>query len=981
MYKYILSYTFCVFISFLSMSASAQTWERVFDHPDTLGWASLYMGFDVKQTTDGGFIWIGETDLASGAIRHYSHLTKTDAQGNTQWAKILRWNGFGSVANDQVRSVLQTPDGGYLLAGSGFNPQFTTNNSLQLIKTNPLGDTLWTSHYQAYAFATHQAQRLHAVSTGGYILLGTAIGLNDFRTLLVRTDASGDTLWQKTYQVYEMAADMQETSDGGFVMAGERLSNAWVCKTDMNGDTLWSRTFSFSTDDHAYGIKELATGGYIVVGASSGFAGYSSLIFRLDANGNLVGSPIMGGSPPFSSGILTSINPTNDGNFIVAGSQEDFYSTNSYTGFYAKIDPTGNTIWSHALDSNRQGNNIYQTNDLGYILVGSAPDGAYLHRVDSLGLINSSATYGIEGYVFADTVQFNCLKETQEDGFANWIVAITGTFNGNLQTQYTSTDNNGYYFMDTEMGNYTVSISPPYTIWDACQDTFIVDVGAVEDTVQVDFGMQATHYCPVMAVDISTPYLERCSLATYTVNYCNYGLSPAFGSYVSVALDSFLVVNNTNQPFTIQGNELIFNLDTVAAGECGSFTIEVLVACLGNTTNNISGQTHCVEANIYPQLNCPFITGDNPNIEVDAECLGDSIEFIIRNVGISMPPSDIRGFYVAEDDLMMRTGNFNLQSNEDTTIMVAVSNGATYRLDTDPNYISNFYPLNASLDAPSVTVEGCGSSFASTSNDFSLGFVNIYPENDALPYTSIDCQENLGASVPNYKQGFPIGLGSEHYIQNNQAIEYHIRFQNSTPNAVQQVVVMDTLDPNLEVASLLLGTSSHPYTWEIIGGGILKFTFNNINLPSASTNLADSYGFVKFKISPKTDRAVETRIENTATIFLANDTTINSNTTWHTIDEDLQSKIDKMPSTQQQALVISAYPNPFSHSTQIQLSGQNFEQFELYLYDGLGRFIRQETGYNNQLELYKDQLNSGIYFFQLRYKGQSLGSGKLIIQE
>ena len=363
MYTYTRLYIVYIFISLLTTWSSAQTWERVFDHPDTLGWTSLYMGFDIQETTDGGFIWVGETDLASGAIRHYGHMTKIDAQGNTEWAKILKWDGLGSIADDQARSVLQTADGGYLIAGSSFNAPSVTTKQLLLIKTDAMGDTVWTNQYQAYNFADHQARCLQPVSTGGYILLGNTLGLNDFRTLLVRTNTLGDTLWQKTYGVDELAYDVQETTDGGFILAGKRTTSAWVCKVNVNGDTLWSRTFSLTSEDHAYGVQELANGGYLVVGSSSGFAGYASLIFRLDANGNLVGSSTAGSLPVTGSGIITSIHPTSDGNFIATGSQDAFYSVNNYTGFYAKIDPTGNIIWTYNLDSSEQGHRIYQTSD------------------------------------------------------------------------------------------------------------------------------------------------------------------------------------------------------------------------------------------------------------------------------------------------------------------------------------------------------------------------------------------------------------------------------------------------------------------------------------------------------------------------------------------------------------------------------------------------------------------------------------------
>ena len=132
------------------------------------------------------------------------------------------------------------------------------------------------------------------------------------------------------------------------------------------------------------------------------------------------------------------------------------------------------------------------------------------------------------------------------------------------------------------------------------------------------------------------------------------------------------------------------------------------------------------------------------------------------------------------------------------------------------------YPSIRFESIPSAFVEACDTNEL---GGFSTGYATQFPENDTSPFISIDCQQVIGSFDPNDKQGFPEGYGESHYIEREQDIEYLIRFQNTGTDTAFTVVVEDVLSPHLELTSIRLGASSHPYNLEIVGSDTLKFIF------------------------------------------------------------------------------------------------------------------------------------------------------------
>ncbi len=163
-------------------------------------------GRSVHQTTDGGYIIIGNID--STAL-----LIKTDTNGDTLWTKAL--GGIGSEARSG-----QPTNGGYIITGK-------IDSSAWLIKTDTNGDTLWT---RTYGGNDSEGNSVQQTTDGGYIMAGSNINYSYYGlrwVWLIRTNSIGDTLWTKICEdlnpsTYERSVgnSVQQTSDGGYIVTG-----------------------------------------------------------------------------------------------------------------------------------------------------------------------------------------------------------------------------------------------------------------------------------------------------------------------------------------------------------------------------------------------------------------------------------------------------------------------------------------------------------------------------------------------------------------------------------------------------------------------------------------------------------------------------------------------------------------------------------------------------------------------------------------
>ena len=319
-------------------------WTRTF-----AGWGDA-IGYCVQQTSDGGYIAVGTTNsLDSG---YAVLLVKVSASGDSLWART-----FKAAGGTMGASVVQTSDGGYIVAGGS-----TANRGHWdpcLIRTDALGHELWRS-----LLANEFSARASAVVRLGDTAYAVVVKryLSDSAVVLYRTDNMGNIRWSHAYKVFYDLEDRDEelslrrTSDGGYIIGTKTLlkvdslgtqqqlktfgslmnansviqtsdggyaatgakpdySSVYLLKTNANGDSTWAQTYMPSPDgSRGHWVEPTADGGYIIAGTISPSGDFDKVVLMRTYSS---GSPKWGDT--LFTGYGHSVRPTADGGYIVSG--------------------------------------------------------------------------------------------------------------------------------------------------------------------------------------------------------------------------------------------------------------------------------------------------------------------------------------------------------------------------------------------------------------------------------------------------------------------------------------------------------------------------------------------------------------------------------------------------------------------------------------------------------------------------------------
>ena len=574
-------------------------------------------------------------------------------------------------------------------------------------------------------------------------------------------------------------------------------------------------------------------------------------------------------------------------------------------------------------------------------------------------LTDSTHLSWIDGTVAQDDNN-NCLLDSGEPGLKNWIVKATGLY-GNF---FSRTKADGSFSISAPPGTYDVTLFLPNNLWDACTPTQTGITTTLLNHTPVEFPVQVAIECPYMEVDLAVAFLRRCFPNNYSVSYCNQGTSIAENAYVEVTFDTFLQVQSSTIPWTtVNGNTYTFPLGDIQSGACSSFRVTVLVSC-----DAALGQTHCSSAQIYPDTLCtpPLPLWSGANLEVTGHCNGDQVEFTIKNTGDAM--TEAAGYVVIEDIMVqMSSGLVQLDAGQLETISVP-ANGSSWRLEVEQ---APYHPWSL---LPSAMVEGCGTD---PNGNFSMGFITQYPYGDERPAYDMDCQENRASYDPNDKQGFPRGVNNAHFIPKGQDLTYKIRFQNTGTDTAFNIVILDTLSNLLDLSTLRVGASSHPYTYNLLGQGVLQFRFQDVLLPDSNVNEPLSHGFVQFTIAPKTGLPNNSVLENSAAIYFDFNEPVLTNQTWHTIGEQY---LDVSNVLFEPGIELEVYPNPAVDRATFRLKSVRPLEGRLLLFDLQGRQLREQNFQNKVFDLDARGLAPGMYFFRIDSGGRALAAGKLVLR-
>jgi hypothetical protein len=348
---------FCLSSVPASSAAPQEVWNRTFGGPYGDG------AWCLDETQDGGSILVGNT--ASRGEGSDLFLVRTDALGNCIWSRT-----FGGSGEDAGYFVQQTGDGNFIVTGST-NSYAMGEELLWLLKVDQNGSLIWDRTFGGFVSSSGDGGwSVQETSDGGYVVAGyTQSEGNGRKDLwLIRTDGQGDLHWEKAFGGREDDVGMSvlQSRDGGFVVAGRTASfgqgedDMWLLKTDSEGGQLWNVTFGGNKDDAAFQVVELGNGYALVGRTQSGAKDERIKLVRTDPDGRKMWEKNYPGSS------AASLQSTDDGGFIIAGRVDD--NSSRRDALIIKTDSRGREEWSMTIGGS--------ADDIGTFIV-SAGSGTY----------------------------------------------------------------------------------------------------------------------------------------------------------------------------------------------------------------------------------------------------------------------------------------------------------------------------------------------------------------------------------------------------------------------------------------------------------------------------------------------------------------------------------------------------------------------------------------------------------------------------
>lgn len=343
----------------------------LFSQPDTL-WTKTYggglwdYGWDVYELSNKDLLIIGST-ASFGAGYYDLYLIRTDSLGDTIWTKT-----YGTSDNEFLWSSCKGYIGEYYivgykgLIGSG-------NESVYLFKTNENGDSLWARTYflgePSYGFY------ICPTSDNNYLICATlgTLGCGSEDACIIKVNGNGDTLW--TWRFIRAGSQIPNaacnTFDGNYLIdAGDEYADICLIKMTPTGDTLWSRRYGGTPPRQCAYITQTLDSNYIIVGYRGEYGSGEEDVYllKVDENGDSIWTRIYGGD---TSDYGAHIYAMPDTNYLVVGWTRSYGATPGDVYFF-KTTNDGGILWTLRYGGNELdcGRRISPIMDGGYLIIG-----------------------------------------------------------------------------------------------------------------------------------------------------------------------------------------------------------------------------------------------------------------------------------------------------------------------------------------------------------------------------------------------------------------------------------------------------------------------------------------------------------------------------------------------------------------------------------------------------------------------------------
>jgi hypothetical protein len=349
---------------------------------------------------------------ADGNLLYYGH-TYTDLDGTAVTLTIkmeaMTWaKTYGGISGDYLSSMVKTADGGYITAG--VTDSFGVSRMLWVLKLKSDGSVIWQK-----AFERLSAASIRQTNDGGYVIAGGRLSSG----MVLRLNPDGTIQWLKTYSYPDTdngdyLFSIEQTSDGGFIAVGEAdpygddWTEPWIIRLNPDGTVLWQGTLSVSSSNaEAYkSVQQTSDGGYIAAGY---YTGRDLLVVKYFADGTIDWQKTYGGA---GNEEASFIRQTADGGYVVAGLTNSFGAGQNDI-WILKLNPDSSVDWqkTYGDTGDESASSIHQTADGGYIVLGSTDSfGAgswdfWALKLHPDGSVGWQRTYGDAGMDYGYAIQ------------------------------------------------------------------------------------------------------------------------------------------------------------------------------------------------------------------------------------------------------------------------------------------------------------------------------------------------------------------------------------------------------------------------------------------------------------------------------------------------------------------------------------------------------------------------------------------------
>jgi hypothetical protein len=336
--------------------------------------------------------------------------------GDTLWTRT-----YGGRALDFARSVQQTDDGGYVIAGFTSPLYGDCDEDGYIVRADAGGNVIWAKRYGG--FSNERLYHVIVTSDGGFAAIGHQwvhhrYGMASWDVFLLKIDADGDVQWTRTYggNQDDQGRCVLQTVDGGYLVCGMTKSfgagkSGWVIRTDAYGNVRWTRIYGEAEPNQCYTIIESYDSlanleGYVLAGYSGKNRGGSCdcYVIKIDQNGDIYWIRTFGSSAYWEE--IYSVVQTDDGGYLCCGGRQMTHRDTCLQAAIMKLDSEGRTVWIR----NYGRENVHDyfssacpTGDGGFVLAGitgcenwatRVTGNVYIVKTDGAGYILWDRIYG-----------------------------------------------------------------------------------------------------------------------------------------------------------------------------------------------------------------------------------------------------------------------------------------------------------------------------------------------------------------------------------------------------------------------------------------------------------------------------------------------------------------------------------------------------------------------------------------------------------